>query len=130
MAMKLTLIALLLVPAVHAAEDDVSPIQKVVTMLEDLQTQVVTEGKAEAKTYDKFACFCKDMSEEKSWDIEDGQDAAADLLATVNQLTADRDGLDEVITEQTEFLEKKNKVLEKAKAVRTKEHAVFQTNLN
>merc|ERR1719408_792920 len=125
MAMKLTLIALLLVPAVHAAEDDVSPIQKVVTMLEDLQTQVVTEGKAEARTYDKFACFCKDMSEEKSWDIEDGQDAAADLLATVNQLTADRDGLDEVIAEQNEFISVKEKAQEAETAVRKKEHAVF-----
>merc|ERR1719408_649544 len=125
MAMKLTLIALLLVPAVHAAEDEVSPVQKVVTMLEDLQTQVVTEGKAEAKTYDKFACFCKDMTEEKGWDIEDAQDSAADLLATVNQLTADRDGLDEIIAEQNEFISVKEKAQEAETAVRKKEHAVF-----
>jgi len=50
----------------HADENDVSPTQKVVTMLEDLQTQVIMEGKEEAKGYDKFACFCKDMSEEKN----------------------------------------------------------------
>ena len=69
-------------PLVRAEVADVSPTQKVVTMLEDLQTQVIMEGKEEAKGYDKFACFCKDMSEEKTWDIEDAQDLIADLTAT------------------------------------------------
>merc|ERR1719408_140218 len=109
MAMKLTLIALLLVPAVHAAEDEVSPVQKVVTMLEDLQTQTVTEGKAEAKTYDKFACFCKDMTEEKTWDIEDAQDLISELQASINEGTSDRADHDEVIAQATATIEEKEK---------------------
>merc|ERR1719217_348860 len=92
-----------------AASDEVSPTEKVVTMLEDLQTQVVLEGKAEAKTYDKFACFCKDMSEEKTWDIEDAQDLINELTATINELSADREAQDTVITEQTEIIEARDK---------------------
>merc|ERR1719388_538111 len=119
-----------LVGTAMAGEEEVTPLEKVVTMLEDLQTEVIVEGKAEAKTYDKFACFCKDMSEEKAEDITDAQDEAADLLAKVNQLTADRDGLDEIIAEQQEFLAVKEKVMEEEKAKRRKEHEVFQVNLN
>merc|ERR1719473_438587 len=113
-----------------ARGDDVSPTEKVVTMLEDLQTQAITEGKAEAKTYDKFACFCKDMSEEKTWDIEDAQDMITDLTATINELSADREDLDATIAEQTEIIETKEKAVEKQNAKRKKEHDAFVIELN
>merc|ERR1719333_1505365 len=101
-----TLLVLALLPfAAQAADTDVSPVDKVITMLEDLQLQVVSEGKAEAKTYDKFACFCKDMSEEKTASIKTGEDAMNDLTAKINQATSDRTDLDTVITEQTEIIE-------------------------
>merc|ERR1719473_309377 len=105
-----------------ARGDEVSPVEKVITMLEDLQTQVITEGKAEAKTYDKFACFCKDMSEEKTWDIEDAQDMITDLTATINELSADREDYDQTIKEQTETIETKEKAIEKQNEKRRKEH--------
>merc|ERR1719408_1166298 len=130
MAMKLTLIALLLVPASHAVEDEVSPVQKVVTMLEDLQTQTVTEGKAEAKTYDKFACFCKDMSEEKTWDIEDAQDMINELTASINEGTANRADYDDVIATATQTIEEKEKALEKQNEKRRKSHEEYQVNIN
>merc|ERR1719473_1793954 len=113
-----------------ARGDEVSPTEKVVTMLEDLQTQVITEGKAEAKTYDKFACFCKDMSEEKTWDIEDAQDMITDLTATINELSADREDYDQTIAEQTETIETKEKAIEKQNEKRRKEHEAFTIELN
>merc|ERR1719159_2209151 len=111
-------------------QDDVSPVQKVVTMMEDLQTQVILEGKAEAKTYDKFACFCKDMSEEKTWDIEDAQDLINELTATINELSADREAQDTVITEQTEIIEARDKTMKAEAAKRAKSHAEFQAELD
>merc|ERR1719473_1738265 len=113
-----------------ARGDEVSPVEKVITMLEDLQTQVITEGKAEAKTYDKFACFCKDMSEEKTWDIEDAQDLITDLTATINELSADRGAYDETIAEQSQIIEEKTKAMEKQNAKRKKEHDAFVVELN
>merc|ERR1719353_916507 len=50
----------------QAAKADVTPVEKVVQMIRDLQTQVQEEGTAEATTYDKFACFCKSKTDEKS----------------------------------------------------------------
>merc|ERR1719281_2398431 len=79
-------------------------------MLEDLQTQVVTEGKAEAKTYDKFACFCKDMTNEKTDAITTGQDEQATLTADIEELQARREKLDEEIAgllKEIDELEKK-----------------------
>merc|ERR1719387_2797617 len=99
-------------------------------MMEDLQTQVILEGKAEAKTYDKFACFCKDMSEEKTWDIEDAQDLINELTATINELSADREAQDTVITEQTEIIEVREKTMKAEAAKRAKSHAEFQAELD
>ena len=56
-------------PAVVSG-DDVSPMEKVVTVLGDLQIHVVMEWKAEAKNYDKLTCVCKDVPEKKTWGIK------------------------------------------------------------
>jgi len=132
MATRTVVLALSVALAVSAFElnSDVSPVQKVVTMLEDLQTQVIMEGKTEAKSYDKFACFCKDMSEEKTWDIEDAQDLIADLTATINQKTADREDYDQVIAEQSQILEEKEKTMEESAALRKKNYDAFMLELN
>merc|ERR1719160_246943 len=123
-------IALCLVAGGYASTDDVSPVEKVVTMMEDLQTQVVLEGKEEAKTYDKFACFCKDMSEEKTWDIEDAQDAINELTATINELSADREEQDTVIAESTAIIEERTKTMKEKAEKRAASHAIFQKELD
>merc|ERR1719235_1171463 len=84
---------------IEATSMEDSPIEKVLTMLGDLQAEVVTEGKAEAETYDKFACFCKDVTEEKSKAITDGSDEKSELEATINTETSKRDEMDTSIAE-------------------------------
>jgi uncharacterized coiled-coil DUF342 family protein len=121
--MGFALCVVLSILAVRA--DDVSPIEKVVQMLEDLQTQVVVEGKAEAKTYDKFACFCKDMTAEKTDAINAGTDKSADLSALIEQLTNDRSEADDTINELNKKIDSLDKSMKEAKEKRAAEKATF-----
>merc|ERR1719375_1504331 len=93
--------------------------------MEDLQTQVITEGKAEATTYDKFACFCKDSQNEKTAAITEAQDSIADLTGSINQMSADREDLDTEISELNEKVEANVKAQKEADALRAKQKATF-----
>jgi len=66
----------------------VTPVEKVITLLEDLKTQVESEGAAEATTYDEFACFCKETTATKSGSIKTGQDDIDLASATIEEKTA------------------------------------------
>lgn len=66
-------------------------IGKVIKLLEDLKEEIETEGEDEHKTYDKFACFCKDKSDEKSTSVEDGHDTIDQLSADIKEMSAERD---------------------------------------
>merc|ERR1719284_1451386 len=70
-----------------ASAVDVSPVEKVITLLEDLKTETEDEGKAEAGTYDTFACFCKDTTKEKADAIKDEQDNIDEFAATLEEQT-------------------------------------------
>jgi len=109
-----------------ASAADVSPVQKVITMLEDLMTQTVVEGKAEAKTYDTFACFCKDNTEDKTDAIQEGTDRVASLEASIADKIAFRNEQQQAIVEANKALQAN---IEKEKAgqeKRRKQHAAFK----
>jgi ABC-type transporter Mla subunit MlaD len=78
----------LLLGVAAAAAVDVTPVEKVITLLGDLKKQVEGEGKEEAATYDKFACFCKDKTKAKSEAIVDGNDEIDQLSADIASDTA------------------------------------------
>merc|ERR1719146_573365 len=112
--------------ATAATAADVTPLEKVIIMLEDLQTEVVTEGKAEAKTYDKFACFCKDMTKEKVDAIKAGQDEQEALTSDIEELSARREDLDAKISELEKKIEEIEKEMEEKKAERAKTLKVYE----
>merc|ERR1719160_189059 len=56
-------------------------------MLNDLKDKVEDEAKDEAKTYDKFACWCKDKTEGRSGKITDGQSVIDENAATIEEQT-------------------------------------------
>merc|ERR1712129_145706 len=80
-----------------AKEAKMAAVNKVVTMLEDLQKQILDEGEKEAATYNKFSCFCKDTTAEKTAAIEAGRDKKAELTSTIDKLANKRAKLDSKI---------------------------------
>merc|ERR1719217_170917 len=126
--MKVTFFLAALCGSAFAVEEDseVSPIEKVITMMEDLMTETLVEGKAEAKTYDKFACFCKDMTEEKTDAISENTDALAELEATIQEQVAKRTSLDNQIAESSTIVAEKVKGLKEADAKRAKDNEDFK----
>jgi len=111
-----------------AREAKMAAVKKVTAMLEDLQGQVLEEGEAEAATYNKFACFCKDTTKDKTEAIKEGEDEKADLTATIKGLQDKRDKLDAKIKELLSDIETTEEEMKKAEEERAKELALYKTN--
>jgi len=71
-----------------AGASQVTPVEKVITLLEGLKSEVEAEGSKEASSYDEFACFCKDTTMKKSKMITSGQDTIEELSADIGSKTA------------------------------------------
>merc|ERR1719181_2103446 len=107
-------------------ELDVTPVEKVVTLLEDLQKQVQDEGAAEAETYDKFACFCKDKTNAKVDSINEKETSIETLTADLKALNAEVAELKSDIATLTDEIAKNEAELKEMTEIREKEHAIYE----
>merc|ERR1719456_2001947 len=115
---------------VNAAKDKtraaVTPVEKVIKLLEDLLDEVEEEGKNEATAYDKFACFCKEMNTEKSDGITDGQTNIDETSATLAEKTARMNELTKQIADLEADIGKLEAEMAEKEEVRAKEKAKFE----
>jgi len=114
--------------AAAAKEAKMAAVNKVITMLEDLSAQVMAEGEKEAAGYNKFACFCKDSTKEKSDAITKGEDDKESLISRINSLSEKRDDLDEKIEELTEDIATAETELAEAASERKATLGVYEKN--
>jgi len=105
---------------------EVSPVEKVIDLLEDLIDETETEGRAEAKTYDEFACFCKDTTLDKSTSVTDGQDNIESLSASISEKTATRNDKIDEIASRKKRQEELATTLEETKVRLEKERAEYE----
>jgi len=103
-----------------------SPTERVIKLLEDLQTQVQEEGTAEAETYDKFACFCKDKDGAKVESIATREADVETLTADLAQLAAEATQLKADIAQLTEDIGRFEAELAEMTRIRDEEHAVYE----
>jgi len=114
--------------AAIASAADVTPVEKVITLLEDLKGEVEDEGKAQASTYDTYACFCKDKTKEKSDSIKQEQDDWDGYSATFDEQTAISARLQHEMEETTENIAKLAKEIKTTENMREKEKETYEIN--
>jgi len=123
-------VVLALCAAVHAerasVEDTSSPVERVVTLIKNLKTQVETEGTEEATNYDKFACFCKNTNNDKVNSIDAGETKKAALEATLTQKKAKAAQLSADIAALQAKQASMEASLERATELREKERETYE----
>merc|ERR1719183_2473016 len=128
-------LALLLLAPANAANaalaqggSEVTPVEKVIQLLEDLKAEVVASGEAEAKTYDEYACVCKDTTGAKSDSITSGQDNIESLSAEIGAKTAEKEETETAVAERKKELEAHELKLAETKALLEKKAAEYEAD--
>merc|ERR1719247_3090569 len=105
---------------------DVSPVEKVITLLEDLKTETEEAGKKEASTYDTFACFCQDTTMSKSDAIKTEQDNIDEFAAALEEQTGISNAKQAETEELGEMIRTLDKEMTEITAMREKEKAKYE----
>jgi len=107
------------------AANEVNPIEKVVQLMSDLESKIISEGKEVQKTYDEFAEWCEDRSKDLGFEIKTGKGQAADLSATIADETAKIDAGNSKIDDLSGDIASDEADLKAATNIRVKEAADF-----
>jgi len=103
----------------------VSPIEKTIQLLEDLEAKVVKDGEAEAKVYEEFQEYCKDTAKETAFDIKTGKSGSERFSASVDDFVAKIGVAETKIGELSDAIANDEKDLKSATAIRKKEYKDF-----
>jgi chromosome segregation ATPase len=121
--MKSVAIVFALMACAQAAQ--VSPIEKILEMISELQTKVIGEGQDAQKTYDEFSEWCEDRSKELGFEIKTGKAGVEELTATIEEETSTIGTLEAKIEELSSDIQADEADLKAATKIRTKEEADF-----
>jgi septal ring factor EnvC (AmiA/AmiB activator) len=102
-----------------------SPLDRVVTLLQELETTVQNEGASSAEAYKKFACFCQTETDTKHGEISDGEDDINTLKTEIADLQATRKELGSDIMDLELQLDELDTSMKAMTDLREKEHADF-----
>jgi len=103
----------------------VSPIEKTIQLLEDLEAKVVKDGEAAQKVYEEFQEYCKDTAKETMFDIKTGKSGSERFSAAVDDFVAKIGVAETKIGELSDAIANDEKDLKSATAIRKKEYKDF-----
>merc|ERR1719198_681175 len=102
-----------------------NPIRKVVTMLQDMQKTVESEGKKEEDLFDKFMCYCSGGEGALEASITTGKAQMEQLGTSIEAKTAEASQLDQDLATHKSDCATAQKVIKESTALREKEAAEF-----
>jgi len=105
---------------------EMSPIRKVVTLIEEMKSQVETEATEDLAAYDKYMCWCETNEKEKTAAIEEDQARIEELSSFLEEAAANIGGLKTEIESLASDIAEDQDALSTAVASRDKELAAFQ----
>jgi len=115
------------------AAAEVTPVEKVIKLIDELLKELEADGKAEAKTYEEFACFCKDETMTKSDSIEEGKETIDELSASIAAKTAEKEEMEAAVQKkkaELEALENKKRETEALLSKKTTEYEAAAADLS
>lgn len=124
---SVALVALVAVARQTSAADSgrVSPIRRVINMMQALQKKCEEEGELEGKLFDKFMCSCKTSQAQLKKSISDGNEKVPQLQSNVQELTASLGTLASELKQHRKDRAAATKCLKEAAALRAKENKAF-----
>jgi hypothetical protein len=108
-----------------AAETRVNPIEKVLSLLEDLRKKVLLDGEVEQKQMEKFSEWCKDGAVSKQYEIKTASAKVEDYKAVIEKETATIMDAESSIGDLVKVVTRNQKDLDAATEIRDKEHSDF-----
>jgi predicted nucleic acid-binding Zn-ribbon protein len=115
----------LLVLQTESLNVGVNPIRKIVSMLQDMQKELVKEQDSEKELFEKAMCACETGQKDLQTVIDQSTASITDLTASLEEESAQKSATDEELKNHYAGKQQAEDDLAKATALRTKESTQF-----
>merc|ERR1719386_412764 len=110
--------------AVVVKKDD--PVARVVVLIKELMAKIESDGKAEQKTYDKFACWCEKTLARKAAAIDEAKEVIEKTQREIIELKGRLGELGATIKQLEKEIGENEEAQKEATEIREKEHADYE----
>jgi hypothetical protein len=104
------------------------PVTRVVNLLKGMQKQMQQEQDTDEEVYEKMACWCETNDKDKTKAITDAEAKLSQLTTTIEKMTALSSALHSEIQGLEKEIERNEKALAQATAIRERQAAEFHTD--
>merc|ERR1719321_495600 len=108
-----------------ALKTKVSPVQKVIQLIDDMAGKVTKEMNAGVATFEEYAKFCDDEATEKGYAIKDSKEEIEELTATITDAKATIDTSEATVGDLSSKISDVEGELATSVALRKKENEMF-----